>query len=135
MATKKILCIDDSINLLQVLKKRFGFDIPDAEVITTDNGEDGLMLARREKPDVIILDINMPEMSGEEVLAQLKHPTDLGEGESSTKDIPVVVLTSRGPEEWAKFIKAGAADYISSPFDMSELVAKVKIIISGKSSQ
>ena len=134
MKMKKILCIDDSVNLLQVLKKRFEFEIPDVEVITTDNGEDGLMLARTENPVVIILDINMPEMNGEEVLQELKHPTNLGEGETSTKDIPIVVLTSREPEERSKFIRAGAVDYISSPFDTNELVAKIKTLITKQSS-
>ncbi len=130
MAKKKILCIDDSVNLLQALKRRFEFDIPDVEVLITDNGEDGLNLARKERPALIILDVNMPEMSGEEVLRQLKHPHDLGKEELLTRDIPVIILTSYGPEMRSKFIEAGAVDYISSPFDTNELVTKVTDILS-----
>jgi len=132
MSKKKILCIDDSINLLQVLKRRFEFDIEDVEVFITDNGEEGLRIARTEKPALIILDISMPEMDGSQVLEALKHSTP--EGESSTKDIPVIILTSHGPEERAKFIAAGALDYISSPFDTTELVDKVKKALASSSA-
>lgn len=129
MAKKKILCVDDSINLLQVLKKRFEFELEDIEVITADNGKDGLERARAEAPDLIFLDINMPGMTGDEVLKELKHPSDLPAGACNTKDIPVIILTSHGPEERSKYIQAGALDYIPSPFDTEMLVEKVKGIL------
>ncbi len=123
---KKILCIDDSLNLLQVLKKRFEFELKDVSVLTADNGEDGLKKARQESPDLIFLDINMPKMNGDEVLADLQNPKNLLEGEFDTKDIPVIILTSHGPEERSRYLAAGAREYISSPFDTSSLVETVR---------
>jgi CheY-like chemotaxis protein len=109
---KKILCVDDSVNLLQVLKKRFELELDGVEVITAENGKEGLELARSEAPDLIFLDINMPGMNGDEVLKELKHPSDLPPGALNTKDIPVIILTSHGPEERSKYIQAGAFDYM-----------------------
>lgn len=125
---KTILCIDDSINLLQVLKKRFEFELKDVRVITADNGEDGIKLARSEKPDLIFLDINMPGMSGDEVLSVLKKRTYCAET-FNTADIPIMILTSHGPEEKSKYLSLGATDYISSPFDTSVLVEKVRCLL------
>jgi len=129
MSKKKILCIDDSINLLQVLKKRFELEVPDVTVFTADNGEDGIRIARAEGPDLIFLDINMPGMNGDEVLQELKHPTSLNEGDLDTTEVPVVILTSHGPEERSKYLAAGATDYIPSPFDTNALVEKVRGIL------
>ena len=129
MAIKKILCIDDSINLLRVLKKRFEFDIPQVKVITCSTGEEGIAAARTECPDVIILDIMMPKMDGDEVLNKLRNPKNLSDDECDTSNIPVMVLTAHGPEERSKYLAMGASDYMSSPFDTAELVSKVKDLL------
>jgi DNA-binding response OmpR family regulator len=126
MAGKKILLVDDSINLTQALKKRFEFELKDVSVFIARNGTDGLALAKAERPDLIILDVNMPDMNGDIVLKKLKS-ADEG---SLTKHIPVIILTSNDPEEKPRFIAAGALDYITSPFSTDELVAKVKKILS-----
>ena len=117
--SKKILLIDDSINLIQVIKKRFEFELAGVEVYTATNGKDGLEIAFQEKPDLILLDINMPDLNGDEVLTQLKSSED-------TKNITVIILTARGPEKRNKYISLGATDYIPSPFDTSEIVQKVR---------
>jgi CheY-like chemotaxis protein len=127
---KKILCIDDSVNLLQTLKKRFELEIADLKVLGADNGPQGIELARKEKPDLIILDITMPGMDGYQVLHELKHPDKIAADEYSTVDIPVIILTSHGPEERGKYLQAGALDYISSPFDTVDLINRVKSLIS-----
>jgi len=127
---KKILCIDDSPNLLQMLKKRFEMELPDVTVFNAANGREGIETARREHPDLIILDITMPDMSGYEVLEVLKRSTNLAEDEHPTTDIPVVMLTSHGPEEKGKYIQAGAIDYISSPFDTLELIGRIQSILN-----
>ena len=124
--TKKILCIDDSKNLLQILRKRFELDMPEVSVFSAQSGKEGVAIARKECPDVILLDITMPDMSGDEVLKQLKRPHDIDAATCSTKNIPVLILTAHGPEERDRYIEGGAADYISSPFDTGELVEKVK---------
>jgi CheY-like chemotaxis protein len=122
---KKILCIDDSKNLLVTLKKRFELEIDDVVVLSAENGKEGLDLARREKPDLIILDVTMPVMNGDEVLERLKRSANLAENEFPTADIPVIILTSHGPEEKGKYLQAGAIDYITSPFDTIQLVNRV----------
>lgn len=134
MPSKKILCIDDSINLLQVLKKRFEFDIDDCYVLICDNGEKGISLARSEGPDLIVLDIMMPLMDGDEVLDRLKNPKNLAENEFDTRNIPILILTAHGPEERDKYLLKGASDYVSSPFDTAELVAKVKSLINANAN-
>lgn len=126
---KKILCIDDSKNLLVTLKKRFELEIDDVVVLSAENGKEGLDLARREKPDLIILDVTMPVMNGDEVLERLKRSANLAENEFPTADIPVIILTSHGPEEKGKYLQAGAIDYITSPFDTIQLVNRVKSIL------
>jgi two-component system, OmpR family, alkaline phosphatase synthesis response regulator PhoP len=123
---KKILCIDDSVNLLQILKKRFELEIPDLKVFSANSGASGLEIARSEMPDLIILDITMPTMDGYEVLNVLKRSK---EGRPATADIPVIILTSHEPSESSKYLSAGAAAYISSPFDTNELITRVKSLL------
>ena len=120
---KKILCSDDSVNLLRVLKKRFELEIVDTVVMTADTGEKGIRIAREELPSVILLDITMPDMSGDEVLRELKSSQN-----EDVRSIPVIILTSHGPEKRSEYLQAGAVDYISSPFDIDELLAKIKKI-------
>lgn len=120
---KKILCIDDSVNLLQILKKRFELEIPDVKVLSANNGVTGLEIARTEMPDLIILDITMPTMDGYEVLQRLKKSQA---GQPSTAEIPVLILTSHEPSESSKYLAAGAAAYISSPFDTTNLITRVR---------
>ena len=127
---KKILCIDDSANLLQTLTKRFEIEIKDVKIYGAESGRSGLQIARTESPDLIILDINLPDLDGYEVLRQLKHPRDLKDNESPPHDIPVLILTSHGPEERSRFMQAGAIGYISSPFDTRDLIERVKAILS-----
>jgi len=127
---KKILCIDDSENLLQILKKRFEFELPDVEIFTAQSGEEGIKVARDECPDLILLDITMPDMNGDEVLQRLKHPHDIPPGQCPTVEIPILILTAHGPEERNRFLTAGATDYISSPFDTGELVEKIKNLLN-----
>ena len=124
MSNQKILCIDDSVNLLQVLKARFQLEMENMEVLTTTDGEEGIRLAQTEKPNLIILDVTMPKISGIEVLKQLKS-------ENETCTIPIIILTSRGPEERDMFIKLGAADYIPSPFETDDLIKRVKELLAG----
>ncbi len=121
MSKKKILCIDDSVNLVQVLKKRFELEL-DVEVFTATDGESGLACAQEKVPDIIMLDINMPGMNGDEVLRRLKN-------EASLSDIPVIILTAHSEEDRAKYIAAGAAQYITSPFNTADLVQTVKQIL------
>lgn len=118
---RKILAIDDENDVLLIIKTALtgeGYDI-----ITASNGFDGLALAEDEEPDLILLDMRMPEMSGMEVLEQLR-------GHEKTREIPVIVLT--GISDKAKIREAldkGINYYIVKPFECQDLVSKINLAI------
>ena len=129
MKKRTILCIDDSGNLLQVLKMRFEMEVPNVKVITAMDGEAGLELARSAAPDLILLDVVMPGLTGDVVLKQLKS-AETGRGEGyDTRGIPVIVYTARGLGKREKFLALGAAEFIESPFDTTNLVSIVRNIL------
>lgn len=89
------------------------------EVIVALNGRIGLQMAAAERPDLILLDVIMPEMNGYEVCEKLKQ-------EPSMTNIPIIILTSRAdPGDKVRGLEMGAADYVTKPFDEGELVARV----------
>ncbi len=116
---RKILLIDDSINLLQALKKRFEMEIADVEVLTATEGKDGFAIAVEEVPALVFLDINMPGINGDEVLKKMRAIKAL----DNTK---IIILTAHGPELRDEYLELGATEYIPSPFDTTEIVEKVK---------
>lgn len=117
---KKILIIEDEAALLYALSASLqvdGFD-----VVTANNGREGLKFAKSEKPNLIILDLRLPEMDGFEVLENLKK-------EKSMKTIPVMIVTNIGEKEAEeKCKKLGAAEYIvkadHSLHEISETIKK-----------
>jgi two-component system alkaline phosphatase synthesis response regulator PhoP len=115
---KKILIVDDNIQLRSMLKSYLvqeGFTID-----TASNGKEALFVARYEKPDLIILDIMMPEMDGYEFMRLYSR-------ESST---PVILLTAKLEEnDKVLGLELGADDYITKPFSMRELVARVRTVL------
>ncbi|MDD5291895.1 MAG: response regulator [Candidatus Omnitrophica bacterium] len=119
---KKILVVDDEVAILIVLTERLssaGYD-----VIKADNGMDALDIAKEKLPDLIILDIMMPQMDGMAVSQRLKE-------NDSTKDIPVIFLTAlQGKGEESGSHKSGKNVIFSKPFDSKELLAKIKQLIS-----
>ncbi len=135
---KRILVVDDShsiVKMLEVVLKKEGFT-----VFTAFNGKEGLALARSEKPDLIILDIIMPEMDGYEVCQALQK-------DRATASIPVIFLTikgqmgklgdqSMGPgfyaakiSEQEKAFSVGAVDFITKPVIAKELLRRVKAML------
>ena len=104
MAAQKIAIIEDDMAISQMY--RLKFEVEGYEVETADNGILGLELAKTMKPDIILLDMMMPEMNGDEMLTKMRA-TDWG------KDIKVIILTNRGEEEAPKSIKSlGVLSYI-----------------------
>ena len=104
MAAQKIAIIEDDMAISQMY--RLKFEVEGYEVETADNGLLGLELAETMKPDIILLDMMMPEMNGDEMLAKMRA-TDWG------KDIKVIILTNRGEEEAPKSLKdLGVLSYI-----------------------
>ncbi|MCX6079293.1 MAG: response regulator transcription factor [Chloroflexi bacterium] len=115
---KKILVIDDEPKIVEICQdylKASGF-----EVISARDGLQGLNIARREKPDLIVLDLMMPGMDGLDVCRNLRR-----EG-----NIPIIMLTAR-VEESDKLVglELGADDYITKPFSPRELVARVRVVL------
>jgi DNA-binding response OmpR family regulator len=126
VAKRRLLAVDDDPVILNLVKMNFemeGFD-----VITAADGEEGLAKARNEKPDVVILDIMMPKMSGLEVCHILKSEAD-------TKAIPIVLLSAKAQEaDVHAGLTLGADAYVTKPFDPLELTQQVlDLLSSGKS--
>ncbi|KXK13927.1 MAG: two component transcriptional regulator [Chloroflexi bacterium OLB15] len=113
--TDKVLLIDDEITTVQLIKlllERRGFEVIDAY-----SAEEGLRKAYRFQPDLVLLDIMMPEMDGWEICKRLREMSD----------VPIIFLTARGDtRDVVKGLEIGADDYISKPFDNDELVARIK---------
>lgn len=118
----KVLTVDDSRTIRIIVKKAFRpFDV---EVVEAENGKDGLELAKKENPDLIVLDITMPVMTGIEMLDKLKAEPDL-------KNIPVIMLTAEsGKENVMQIIQMGVSNYIVKPFKGEQLIERAKTIVT-----
>ena len=118
---KKILIVDDEQDILKVVKFRLikaGYD-----VITASNGQEGLDTARAIKPDLLLLDLSMPLLNGDEVCKRLK-------ADPATKHIPIILMTasSKGVKDENIFM-AGMDDRILKPFEPEDLFEKIKKLI------
>jgi DNA-binding response OmpR family regulator len=113
-----VLIVDDDRTHRQILKMtldRGGFS-----VLELDNGRTALETAKREQPDLVLLDIVMPGMGGLKVCEQLK-------ADEATRALPVVMLTAVAtPEHLQRALNAGAADYIVKPFDPDRVLTVVR---------
>ncbi len=118
---KKILVVDDERVIVQMVGMRLkahGYD-----VISASDGQEGLDVAKKEKPDLIILDVMMPKMDGYKVCGLLKM-------DSRFAKIPIIMFTARAQEKDRDMGKeVGANAYITKPFDPQLLVAKVKELL------
>ncbi len=127
MKKSKILVIDDNnlnLRMIELILQNY-----DYEVISALNGLEGIKSTQENKPDLILLDIMMPEMDGFEVCERLKANPE-------TKDIPVIFLTSKTDSEGiVKGFELGAADYVTRPFNRPELMARIKTHLSLKESR
>ena len=116
--SKKIFIVEDELDFLSTLRERLEFE--GYVVATAVDGERALGKIPEEKPDLILLDIMLPEMNGYQVCRELKCNPE-------TKTIPVVVVTAKSQESdkfWAK--ETGADDYLTKPFEMEELLQKIQ---------
>ena len=117
----KILVVDDERDAVQMLQDRL--EMNDYEVVTAGNGVEGLYKAMQERPDVILLDVGMPIMDGFEMLEALRKQPD---GNFSS----VIMLTARGKVyDIAHSNVCGIDDYIVKPFDLSELLERLKVVL------
>lgn len=123
---KRIVCIEDEtemIDLIQLILGRRGF-----EVVGAPGGKEGLQLVRDTHPDLVLLDLMMPDMDGWEVYQQMK-------AEESTRNIPVIIVTAKAQniDKVLGLHIAKVDDYIAKPFGPQELVDSVEKILSSKS--
>ena len=119
-STLKILVIDDEADMLKAIRLTINVQEPEWEVIEADSGEKGLALIDREKPDLVLLDLRMPRMSGFDVLEKLRLYSN----------VPVIVLTVESDELIeVKALEIGADDFITKPFGNLELIAHIRSVI------
>ncbi len=122
--TATILVIDDEADLLSTIQTRLEWN--KFKVFTALNGRQGLETAASQKPDLILLDNNMPEMSGLEMLEQMRENPEL-------KDIPVIMVTAVcEPQKIEAASSLGVTDYITKPFDFSDLMEKITQVLDRK---
>lgn len=121
-AKPKVLVIDDEQQILRALRTILSQQ--NYQVTTTGTGDEGLALATATQPDIIILDLGLPDMTGVAVCSQLREWTDL----------PIIVLSAHDSEaEKVAALDAGADDYLTKPFGVEELLARVRVALRHRS--
>ncbi|MBU0572863.1 MAG: response regulator [Candidatus Margulisiibacteriota bacterium] len=127
MNKKKILLADDEPEVLDMLKIRLqplGFDL-----LCAANGQEALDIAKKELPDIAVLDIMMPKMDGYDVCRNMK-------ADKKTSHIPVIFLTVLGdPEEKEAGLEAGAEAFIQKPYEPSVFIEEIKKLLQKHSSE
>lgn len=125
MSAKKILVVEDDEDIMELISynlKKEGYSI-----VSAVTGEEGVKQAHSASPDVILLDVMLPEIDGLEVCRRLKS-------EAKTKSIPVIMVTSKGEEsDVVAGLELGAEDYVVKPFRPKELVARIRAVLRRRS--
>ena len=121
MAKETILIIEDEKNIQELLK--YNLEEAGYHTLKAVKGNEGLQLAQKQKPDLVLLDLMLPELSGIEVCKILKN-------NSATSPIPIIMLTAKGTEtDKIIGLELGADDYITKPFSPRELLARIKAVL------
>ena len=116
----KILIVDDEPDVIKVISMSFRMQQPAWEIISAEDGPGALKLLEQERPDVVLLDIGLPDMSGLEVLKSIRV----------FSDVPVIMLTVRDDElSKVQGLELGADDYVTKPFSHLELLARVRAVL------
>jgi len=113
----KVLIVEDDNEIIDIVAQTLALRWPEASLISTTFGEVGVELAKKELPDLIILDLGLPDTDGFQVLRKIRN----------FSDVPVVILTVRGDEiDKIRGLELGADDYIVKPFAPGEFLARLK---------
>ncbi len=117
----KFLVINDSSEIIDVLTLCFNLNWPEVELLSASEGEKGLELVRQHAPELVILDVNLPDTNGLEVLQCLR----------SFSDVPVVMLSVSDEQDVdiGRYLEAGAADYVVLPFSCMDLMERIQTIL------
>ena len=113
---KKILIIDDETDIVKMLVYRL--EAKGYETFTAATGRQGIDIARRQKPDLILLDLRLPDFNGIDVARKIKDEKEL-------KDKPIILVTASVDNLEEKVKNCGAVDYIAKPMDPEQLYAKI----------
>ena len=124
--SRKILVIDDEPDLLELV--RINLDQAGYQTETAENGRDGLSLLKTLRPDLIVLDLMLPDVSGTDLCRQVRSDPELAE-------IPVIMLTAKADEiDRVVGFEVGADDYVTKPFSPRELVLRVAAVLRRKAN-
>ena len=116
----KLLIIEDDPEIQEIISIDFDMSWPGVEVVPSLEGEKGIELSETEKPDIIILDLGLPDISGFEVLKEIR----------SFSNVPIIILTVKGEEQnKVRGLELGADDYVVKPFSPVELLARVRAVL------
>jgi two-component system phosphate regulon response regulator PhoB len=117
----KIMLVEDDANLVELV--RYNLDKEGFDVVSTPDGEEALVLAEEERPDVVVLDWMIANLSGIEVCRRLRRAPE-------TASLPIIMLTARAEEgDRVRGLETGADDYVTKPFSPRELVARVRALL------
>jgi DNA-binding response OmpR family regulator len=122
-----VLVVDDDPVILKLLE--VNFEMEGFTVIVAHDGEEGIDVARRDAPDLIVSDIMMPKKSGLELVTELK-------GDPGTSDIPIILLSAKAQNADVRSgLDAGADDYVTKPFEPLDLVERVNRLLEARASK
>ncbi|HYI08739.1 MAG TPA: response regulator [Thermoanaerobaculia bacterium] len=118
MRRKKILLVDDSATTLMM--EQMVLRGQSYQIVTASNGREAVATAAIEKPDLILLDVIMPEMNGFEACRRIRQ-------QEATKNVPIIMVTTKGEEQNVESgFESGCSDYITKPINGAELLTKVR---------
>ncbi|MFC2056512.1 response regulator transcription factor [Chloroflexota bacterium] len=116
----KVLMVEDNPEIIEIVAQMLELRWPEVNLMSTALGEEGVRLTKKEHPDVVILDLGLPDIDGFQVLRQIR----------GFSDVPLLILTVRGEEEdKIRGLGEGADDYIVKPFSPNELLARLKALV------
>jgi two-component system KDP operon response regulator KdpE len=116
----KVAIVEDEKSIIDAIKIAFEFRWPKVNLVAASTGREGIYLVKKEQPDILILDINLPDISGFDVLKEIR----------SYSSVPVIILTVRSDDaDILRGLETGADDYIIKPFNYLTLLARVKAVL------
>ncbi|MDH5762823.1 MAG: response regulator transcription factor [Nitrospinota bacterium] len=116
-----LLLVDDDPEILTLLQAKLGKE--PFEIFTAAEGETALSIVRTKKPDLVVLDVNLPGLSGLEICRSLR-------GDRATRDIPIIILSARSDEiDRVLGLEFGADDYVTKPFNAQELILRINNVL------
>jgi two-component system, OmpR family, KDP operon response regulator KdpE len=116
----KVLLVDDDEEILDAVTVGFHFEWRDCTVVTAKNGQEGLQLFFEHSPDIVLLDVTMPDLNGFDLLREIRR----------VSEVPVIILTARQTEaNHVRGLDLGADDYVIKPFTILTLLARIRVIL------